>query len=146
VEEFYESGFWGHTSNFTPEQIDVPLFMYGPGIKSGVETAPTSHLDVSNSILELLGADPKKQSGYTQGLSLFDPVQQRNRVVAGFADVGLLTKPGIVHLPSKAGNEEIWVFDEDWKPLPGTDAIITAQGKELKFLIQECQQFLEQTP
>ncbi len=145
-EEFYESGFWGHTSNFTPEQIDVPFFMYGPGIEPGIESNPTSHLDVSNSLLELLGADPEKRHGYTQGESLFDPLSERIRVVAGFADVGLLTKQGIIHLPAQAGKEEVWVYDDRWNPIDEMDAIITQQNAELSKLIRECQQFLKQAP
>ncbi len=145
-EEFYESGFWGHTSNFTPEQIDVPFFMYGPGIELGVEGRPTSHLDVSNSLLELLGADPEQRQGYTQGESLFSPLAERDRVVAGFADVGLLTKQGIIHLPNQAGKEEVWVYDDNWEPIGEMDAIITQRKDELGRLIQECQEFLLQTP
>ncbi|MFT4648341.1 MAG: membrane-anchored protein YejM (alkaline phosphatase superfamily) [Planctomycetota bacterium] len=143
-EEFYESGFWGHTSNYTPEQVDVPLFMYGPGVGIGVEDSPTSHLDVSNSLMELLGADPELRMGYTQGESLFSPLKERVRVVAGFADVGLLTEQGIIHLPAKAGNEEIWVFDDHWQPMPGMDAIITQQKNALNRLIRDCQQFMRQ--
>ncbi|MDF1838596.1 MAG: sulfatase-like hydrolase/transferase [Planctomycetota bacterium] len=145
-EEFYESGFWGHTSNYTPEQIDVPFFMYGPGIEPGIENSPTSHLDVSNSILELLGADPELRLGYTQGESLFDPLPERARVVAGFADVGLLTDQGIIQMPSEAGKQNVWVFSDRWKPMPEMDAIITQQEGALQTLIRECQQFLSQTP
>ncbi len=145
-EEFYESGFWGHTSNYTPEQIDVPYFMYGPGIEIGVEDKPTSHLDVSNSLLELLGADPELRLGYTQGESLFSPLEKRSRVVAGFADVGLLTEQGIVHMPAEAGIQEVWVYSDEWQPMPEMDAIITQQEGPLRTLIRECQQFLRQAP
>ena len=51
-EEFCENGFWGHTSNFSPEQMEVPFYMRGPGIEAGQEDRPTSHVDVSNSLLE----------------------------------------------------------------------------------------------
>ncbi|MCA8980499.1 MAG: sulfatase-like hydrolase/transferase, partial [Planctomycetes bacterium] len=40
-EEFQEHGFWGHTSNFTLEQVAVPFYVLGPGFEPGVETRPT---------------------------------------------------------------------------------------------------------
>src|SRR5689334_9830021 len=46
-EEFAENGHWGHTSNFAPEQVAVPLLLRGPGIARGIETRPTSHVDVA---------------------------------------------------------------------------------------------------
>ncbi|MCA9002289.1 MAG: sulfatase-like hydrolase/transferase, partial [Planctomycetes bacterium] len=145
-EEFHENGFWGHTSNFTPEQIDVPFFIYGPGVENGVETLPTSHLDVSNSLLELLGADPELRLGYTQGESLFHPVAERMRVSCGFAHVGLLIDQGVIQLPSEARKEALWVFDEDWQPIPGEDKIIDSQEAALQRLLQESQLFLRQIP
>lgn len=146
-EEFYENGFWGHTSNYTPEQIDVPLFLYGPGIEPGQEMRPTSHLDVSASLLELLGADPAGHSGYFQGVSLFRPLPAyRERVVAGYADVGLLTEAGIFMMPLRAGNDEHWVFDEDWKPMPGMDALFTQHQETLLQMVEQCQDFLEPMP
>ena len=143
-EEFYENGFWGHTSNYTSEQIDVPLFLYGPGIQPGQEMRATCHLDVSASLLELLGADPTQHAGYFQGVSLFSPVAgYRPRVVAGFADVGLITERGIFMMPIRAGQDEHWVFDEDWKPMPEMDALFTQEQEALIRLVEECQEFLE---
>ena len=57
-EEFQESSFWGHTSNFTTEQIGVPFFIIGAGIEQGVEVSPTSHLDIAPTVLELMGGGP----------------------------------------------------------------------------------------
>ncbi|HRV81494.1 MAG TPA: sulfatase-like hydrolase/transferase [Planctomycetota bacterium] len=146
-EEFYENGYWGHTSNYTPEQINVPLILYGPGIEPGQEMRPTSHLDVSGSLLELLGADRTQRGGYTQGESLFAPVpQNRARVVAGFADVGLITEEGIFMLPAQAGEDEPWVFDDHWQPMPEMDARFTREQERLIDLVQECQEFLEPLP
>src|SRR5262249_39351385 len=54
-EEFFENGFYGHTSNFTREQVHVTFVMSGPGIARGVETRPTSHVDLVTTLLEMLG-------------------------------------------------------------------------------------------
>ena len=146
-EEFYENGFWGHTSNYTPEQIDVPFFLYGKGIHAHEETRPTSHVDLSGSLLELLGADPENSAGYSQGLSLFGELPEvRARVVAGFADVGLITGEEIFLLPMQAGQDEHWVFDEHWKPMPEMESRFTLQQEALTEMVMECREFLEPLP
>ena len=141
-EEFQESGFWGHTSNFTPEQIDVPLYLRGPGIEAGVENRPTSHLDVSNSLLELLGANPAESGYYSLGESLLAPPADRSLVVGAWAHLGVLTKSGIIQLPLEVGAEEIWVFDEDWQPLLDVPARLTAENDALQRTARECRRFL----
>ena len=142
-EEFYESGFWGHTSNFTPEQLNVPLFVRGPGVVAGREHRPTSHLDVSNSLLELLGADPARRAGYSLGASLFEPLEERERVVGAWAHLGVLTPSGIVQLPLKVGAEEIWVFRDDWTPFLDVPRRLNAESDALQRTAEECRRFLE---
>ncbi|MEZ5974404.1 MAG: sulfatase-like hydrolase/transferase [Planctomycetota bacterium] len=146
-EEFYENGYWGHTSNYTPEQVDVPMFVYGPGITPGHESRPTSHVDVSGSLLELLGDDPSRQKGWFQGVSLWAPQESpRARVVAGFADVGVLTPSGIFMFPLETGKDDQLVWDEDWKPKPGMAALLTQEQERLIEFVQQCHEFLEPLP
>ena len=53
--EFYERGFWGHNSAFSPEQIKVPFIFYLPDEKPKKYNSLTSHLDIAPTLLELLG-------------------------------------------------------------------------------------------
>lgn len=146
-EEFFECGFWGHTSAFSPEQVEVPFLMRGPGVPAGVETRPTSHLDVSSSLLELLGADPARRGDYALGASLFDPPAARARVVAGWSDLGLWTSSGIFDLPLRAPTvagwgEEFEVYDRHWNPVPDPDARLRRERSALEQMVAECGRFL----
>ncbi|MFT7678709.1 MAG: membrane-anchored protein YejM (alkaline phosphatase superfamily) [Planctomycetota bacterium] len=142
-EEFFENLAWGHTSNFSPEQINVPFYMRGPGITTGVESGATSHLDLSNSLLELLGADPELRAGYSLGESLFDPVPDRRRVVGAWAHLGILTPSGILCLPLKVGDDEIWVYNNSWQPmLKDATERLEAEREVLQRTAAECLRFL----
>lgn len=141
-EEFGENGFWGHTSNFSPEQLRVPFYLKGPGVVPGVETRPTSHLDVSSSLLELLGADPAARRDYSLGESLLDPPASRARVVAGWAHLGIWTEEEILHLPLERGAEEVAVYDFDWQPLDRVAERCRAWEPLLVRTAGECVRFL----
>ncbi|MEE2940463.1 MAG: sulfatase-like hydrolase/transferase [Planctomycetota bacterium] len=146
-EEFFECGFWGHTSNFAPEQVEVPFIMRGPGIDARRETRPTSHLDVSNTLLELLGADPALRSGYSLGVDLFDPPASRERVMAGWSDIGLWTDAGIfdrpLSAPALAGfGEEVECYDRQWRPLSDVGERCRAERAALERMAEECRRFL----
>ena len=146
-EEFFECGFWGHTSSFSPEQVRVPFLISGPGIDPGVESRPTSHLDISSSLLELLGVDPALRSEYSLGEDLFNPREERDRVVAGWSDIGLWTQSGIFDLPLNAPGiggfvEEIECYDERWRPYSDIAARCRTERGALERMALECVQFL----
>ncbi len=144
-EEFCENGFWGHTSNFAPLQVEVPFILRGPGIEPGTEAGPTSHLDVSNSLLELLGADPAESSNYSLGKSLFRPVSDRSRVMGSWGDLGVWTSAGIILLPLDSAGKEIEVYDHEWKLLPGVAERCEQQRDVITTLVAECLRFLSTT-
>ncbi len=54
-EEFLENGHWGHNSEFTDQQIRVPLVLYVPGTGQSVVSRMTSHLDIAPTLLPLIG-------------------------------------------------------------------------------------------
>jgi uncharacterized protein len=141
-EEFQENGYWGHTSNFSPEQVAVPFYLKGPGIEAGEESRPTSHLDISNSLLELCGVDPAQRGDYSLGESLFDPPAERARVVAGWSDIGIWTASGIFDLPLDAESEEIEVYDERWRRLTDVQERCAAEEPVLLRIAEECVRFL----
>lgn len=141
-EEFGENGFWGHTSNFAPEQVEVPMYLSGPGIEPGVVTKPTSHLDISNSLLELCGADPDASSDYSLGKSLFDPEEERARVIGGWGHLGIWTEIGIFDLQLIRGAERIDVYDRDWQPLADVPDRCWQQEDVLLRTADECNRFL----
>jgi len=142
-EEFFENGFWGHTSNFTDAQVHVPLLLHGPGIPPGEETRPTSHIDVPATLLELLGADPAQRGEWTLGASLLDPPAARARVVSGWATLGVHVPGAILEVPfSPEGGIEVAVYDPAWKRIFDDSAILQREGQTLGRLILECRRFL----
>jgi hypothetical protein len=141
-EEFYEHGFWGHTSNFSSEQVDVPFILRGPGVSAGVETRPTTHLDVSNTLLEFLGADPACSADYSLGASLLDPPEERARVFGAWAHVGVDTPSGIFQIPLEPEREPMAVFDRDWTLHTDLEARFSREREALERIAAECVRFL----
>jgi membrane-anchored protein YejM (alkaline phosphatase superfamily) len=144
-EEFMENGFYGHTSNFTPEQVHVTFVMGGPGVPAGVETRPTCHVDVAPTLLELLGADLSGASGrasWSQGESLLDPPVARERIVAGWQEVALWVDGGILRVPLEGHRGFVEALTTRWKPHPDADAFLAAHGPSMLRLARECRRFL----
>lgn len=142
-DEFQENGFWGHTSNFTDEQVKVPFLLLGAGVEPGVEERPTSHLDIASTILERLGASPAVRPRWCLGRNLFDPDPERNPVVSGWSHVGILAPDGVYRVRMGGhGQLDVDVFDAHWHPLPDAASRIEATAPLLEALTEECERFL----
>lgn len=142
-EEFAENGFWGHTGNFTPEQVAVPLLLRGPGVEPGLEARPTSHLDLAPTLLELVGADPAQRGEWCLGENLLAPLAQRRRVVAGWTEIGVLSELGILRVPRAPSAEATTsVWTAGWRLVEDQAGALTALRGELERLDAECNRFL----
>jgi hypothetical protein len=142
-EEFFEHGLWGHTSTFTRPQVHVPLVLAGPGVPTGTETRPTSHLDLPATLLELLGADPTLRPEWSLGGSLLAPSGQDGRVLSGWDTLGLYAGEAILEIPMAAyGGMGIGAYDPSWKPIFDDAAILERAGPALGRLALECARFL----
>jgi membrane-anchored protein YejM (alkaline phosphatase superfamily) len=142
-EEFFENGVWGHTSNFTREQTQVPFVLAGPGIPPGEELRPTCHVDLPTTLLEQLGADPAQRAQWTLGANLLDPPVTRARVISGWDTLGVHVRDAILEVPMAGyGGTGIAVYDERWRPVFDDDAILAREGRALGTLALECRRFL----
>jgi uncharacterized protein len=142
-EEFADNGSWGHTGNFTDAQVAVPFVVRGPGIAPGVETRPTSHVDLAPTLLELLGADPRQRSRWCNGSSLLEPPERRARVVGGWEEIGLLTPSGIFRVPRASERGLVTtVCDSRWELVSDQRTAFTAERDALRSLVEECARFL----
>jgi membrane-anchored protein YejM (alkaline phosphatase superfamily) len=142
-EEFAEHGYWGHTGNFTLEQVAVPLLMRGPGIAPGLEHRPTSHLDIAPTLLEMLGADPAQRAQWCTSENLFAPSNTRARVVAGWEELGLWTASGIFRIsrdPEKGFGAV--VCDRDWQLAADQHTPFVVEAAALARLSSDCRRFL----
>jgi len=142
-EEFFENGFWGHTSNFSAPQVHVPFVLAGPGVPPGEEQRPTSHIDLPATLLELLGADPARRADWTLGANLLDPPQQRTRVISGWDTLGMVVGDSILEVPMAGyGGTEIAVYDASWRRRMDDGPILARVGPQLAGLALECRRFL----
>ncbi len=141
-EEFWECGFFGHTSAYTREQVAVPFLLRGPGIAPGIEDRPTSHLDVAPTLLELLGADPSIRAGWTLGANLLDPPLDRRRVVSGWNELGVWTPEGILRVPLSLLGFDVEVYDYRWRLITDDRDALDREADTLVRLGVECNRFL----
>ena len=143
-EEFWETGLFGHTSSFSPPQLRVPLAIKGPGVEPGIETGPTSHLDLPATLLELCGADRTLRHGWTLGGSLLEsPAPDRQRIVSGWDKLGLWTEDGILEVPL-AGDFtgfDIQLYSYDWELQLEDEEVIARHERSLRALAEGCNRF-----
>lgn len=89
-EEFLEKGNWGHNSTFVEEQTHVPMVMWMPGQPHTEIKNVTSHLDISPTLLQVLGA-PADASAYSLGRNIFSTQQRDFIVVSDWRTIGVMT-------------------------------------------------------
>jgi len=141
-EEFGENGFWGHNSNFSAEQVAVPMVLAGPGVPPGVETEPTIHLDVPATILEACGVPRDRRADYTLGGSLLETGPRDVRVVSGWDRLALWTDDAVLWLPMAGHLGSTDVRTRDWKPVPDADDVLRRRMPVIVSTITECRRFL----
>lgn len=73
--EFYERGFWGHNSSFSPEQVRVPFIMHIPGDGGKTYTHLTSHYDLVPTLFEHMGSTTSFDQ-YSIGESMLTNIDQ----------------------------------------------------------------------
>ena len=64
--------FWGHNSNFTDYQTQVPLLVYQPNKPYSVKQYSTSHYDIIPTLLQTVFQCTNPISDYSIGFNLFD--------------------------------------------------------------------------
>ena len=90
-QEYFETGYYGHTSAFSDYQTRVPLVYYDPDLLPSVITNLTSANDIVPTILTRLGYK-NPPSDYVNGRSLTS-TQKRDYVIAGgWADAAIITR------------------------------------------------------
>ncbi len=81
----YGTGYYGHSSNYSPAQMKVPFFLSWPGKESSKISKMTSHNDLVPTLLsEILGCI-NPTSDYSSGFNLFGD-QSWEYLVAGSYD------------------------------------------------------------
>ncbi len=129
-EEFRQKGHIGHGSAVTDEQVHVPAVWLGPGVAAGSYDAPTSHADVTPTLLALLG-DDHPPSLYADGVSMFTaPADRFVLTTVGweprYAAIGKDLKVSMY-----AGLGGAQITDPEDRPLPDGDARMAASAARI---------------
>ncbi len=89
-EEFLEKGFWGHNSSFVEEQTHTPMVVWMPQQAHAEIERTTSHLDISPTLLQALGA-PADSRHYSLGQSLLNSEARPFVVVSDWHSISVQT-------------------------------------------------------
>ncbi len=95
--------FWGHNSNYTNAQVQVPFALVGPGITPdqgwNALGAMTSHEDVAPTFLKHFLGVESPVAAYSTGQSLLDePVRRPWLISADYNSYAIITDESIVEL------------------------------------------------
>lgn len=115
-QEFNDTGrnYWGHNSNFSRYQTQVPFILYWPGKAPAVYAHLTSHLDVAPTLLvEILNCSTAPEK-FSNGRTLLDPSPRLPLLLATW-DRFALSSPGRIDVMFNAGSAER--FDEDYRDI-----------------------------
>ena len=141
-EEFWEHEIWGHSTNFSREQLHVPLFLKGPGISPGLEERPTSHIDIPQTLLEFAGASPTPATPWSLGHSLLRAQANRPLVSAGWQGLAVRHNQHILFLPGPEGGRTS-AFTEQWERVADPSDLFRQAKPVLDGVLKECNQFLQ---
>ncbi|GMR08894.1 MAG: sulfatase-like hydrolase/transferase [Gammaproteobacteria bacterium] len=100
-EEFMEKGRWGHGSQFTEEQLKVPLVLWVPGTGASVVTRMTSHIDIPATLLPYLGVT-NQPADYSLGYDLLGDHTRKYTVVSDWNNIGYIGSAYKAVLPLKS--------------------------------------------
>jgi hypothetical protein len=87
------------------------------------------------------------RGGYSLGADLLSPPETRDRVVAGWSDIGLWTASGIFDIPLTAPGLGGWVqelecYDLPWDPVADVALRCRTERSALETMARECALFL----
>jgi uncharacterized protein len=89
-------GYWGHASNFTRYQIQIPLIIYWPGQKSAIFKQLTTHYDIVPTFLKQLFGCQNPMHDYSIGQSLFDKKKRPYLLLHSYTNIGIIQNKRII--------------------------------------------------
>lgn len=142
-EEFYETGFWGHTSAFSKYQTKVPLILYIPGKEPEMILNLTSHLDVVPTMFELLG-NLSNPENYSQGQSLLNRKGPKFVVSSGWDDCAIIDDNNYLVFSFETYNLGTFeVRDSEYKIIDDEKKILKLKRKNVIQVLNEFKEFMK---
>lgn len=143
-EEFLEKGFWGHNSSFVEEQTHTPMVVWMPQRAHQEVDRVTSHLDISPTLLQMLGA-PQDTRSYSLGQSLLNSQPRDFIVVSDWHSISVQTTDMKYRIPYIPHGVDHFVptgpHDESLPPATQESLMAKYQPMLLQ-AIQNCSRFL----
>ncbi len=102
---------WGHNSNFSKYQIQVPMVVYWPGKQGKKHSQLTSHVDIVPTLMKEAFACTNDLSTYTNGQSLFTEKERGFVLINNWNDQAIANKKTITVF-KKLGPTERYNFDD----------------------------------
>lgn len=106
-EEFLEKGFWGHNSTFVEEQTHTPMVIIAPTLGHAEISRVTSHLDISPTLLQAIGA-PKDAQSYSLGTNILVPTDRKFVVISDWHSIGVMTDDMKYRIPYASKGFDHW--------------------------------------
>jgi membrane-anchored protein YejM (alkaline phosphatase superfamily) len=137
-EEFMEHGRWGHNSDFVNEQIRVPMVISVPGMRARIYEKLTSHLDLADTILPLLGVE-NPASDYSLGKNMFGSEISDYTVLADWDSLCYMDDNYKVVMQLKAGANVV-TTDND-KAVADPSTVISSEMPRLLEVMKNSKRF-----
>ena len=126
---------WGHNSNFSRYQTQVPLLIHWPGKSPQTYTQMTSHVDLVPTLLKEVFLCKNDNSDYSNGQSLFDTRERDFVLIKTWTDMAIANKQFIQIYP-KLGPSEIRDFDSYQKLTETPEGVNNIGAKVVKSMSQ----------
>lgn len=106
---------WGHMSSYAPEVIHVPLIIHWPSKLPKEITYPTTHYDISTTLIEYLIQRQIPSTEYSIGQSLFDVHQKLILICGNYVNMAIINDNEILELHADGA---IKLMNKRLMPLP----------------------------
>ncbi len=98
---------WGHNSNFSRYQTQVPMVIYWPGKQAARYSHLTSHVDIVPTLMQEVFSCNNKVADYSNGRSLFDQQERDFVLVKNWNNQAVVSKQSIRVFPKIGPTETL---------------------------------------
>ena len=92
----YQTGYYGHSSNYSPAQTKVPMMMIWPGRDAKKYSSRSSHHDFAPTLMREILDCSNNYSDYSTGNNLFDEKPWRYLIAGSYDSFSVLTDQKII--------------------------------------------------
>lgn len=131
-------GYWGHASNFTRYQTQIPLIIHWPGQKPLRVEHTTNHYDIVPTLLNRIFGLQNPLTDYSIGQSLFNKIPPAFLLTHSYTSLGLVNAKKIITIyPSgyyQTQNLQAKLLSNEALPMK---SIITALGLTRRYYFKD---------